>query len=128
MFAFQISIYCLSALQSRVYLQANVMILYCHQFDVLSGLGLYYNGGTTSTSEAINVLSEEMFTRENGAREDVTGIGVIITDGRSDDPQLTWQNAMEAREGGIHLITLGIGKIICIISRPIESDLLWMHD
>ena len=57
-------------------------------------------------------MSEDMFSRGEGDRDGVPNVGVVITDGRSNNPSLTWENAKEAREGGLHLMTVGIGKYV----------------
>ena len=38
-----------------------------------------------------------------------TGVGVLLTDGYSNDPALTWEQARIARETGIDMLAIGIG-------------------
>lgn len=35
--------------------------------------------------------------------------GIILTDGRSNNEEKTWNEAMKTRDAGIHLIAVGIG-------------------
>jgi len=44
-----------------------------------------------------------------GARENVTRVGVIVTDGQSDEPELTFTEAVLAKEAGIHMFAIGVG-------------------
>lgn len=57
-------------------------------------------------------MREEMFTRDNGDQTSARNIGVIITDGRSNDESQTWQEAMMTRNAGIDLISVGVGRSI----------------
>ena len=50
-----------------------------------------------------------MFRSDRGDREDVQDFLVLITDGKSDDPENTWEEAMATRQQGIHVMTVGIG-------------------
>ena len=53
-----------------------------------------------------------MFIRDAGDQSGVRNIAVIITDGRSNDEMETWQEAIQARQQGIHLISVGIGRSV----------------
>ena len=39
-------------------------------------------------------------------------IGVVITAGRSSEPEVTWQAARAAREGDVLLLAVGIGRTV----------------
>ncbi len=45
-----------------------------------------------------------MFTSNAGDRQNVPNYIVILTDGRSDNRDATWQEAQLARQAGIHII------------------------
>ena len=49
-----------------------------------------------------------MFTPERGDRPGVPNYLVVLTDGKSNNPEQTWLEAREAREQGI-ITTIGIG-------------------
>ena len=51
-----------------------------------------------------------MFRQDRGDRPNVPNVLVVITDGRSSDPEATWQQAIRTRNAGIHIIALGIGS------------------
>ncbi len=97
---------------------------------VLNSLTMHYSGGTTNTADAIRVMREDIFTVATGDRPDVGNVGVVLTDGRSNDENRTWHEAMRARDGGIHLIAVGIGgnvrtrELDGIASFPTESNVL----
>lgn len=62
---------------------------------------------------------------------DAKNIGVILTDGRSDDAEATWQSAMAVRsEQDAFLIAVGIGNNIRklelegIASEPVMANVL----
>jgi len=65
-----------------------------------------------------------------GDRPAIQNYIVIITDGRSNDRAETWEQALLAREDGIHIITLGVGEGVRpdelrgIASFPTESNML----
>lgn len=71
--------------------------------------------GNTSIGDALSVMRARMFTQRNGARPNVKHVGVILTDGESQDKQKAQREAAEARYDNIELVVIGIGKFI---SRP----------
>ena len=36
-------------------------------------------------------------------------IAIILTDGKSNDPEETWKEAARAKKAGIHIIAIGVG-------------------
>lgn len=82
------------------------------KFKIQNALPPYYMKGTTNTADALRTMREVMFTPENGDQANARNIGIVITDGRSDDQQRTWEEAMKARDSGIDLISIGIGSSI----------------
>lgn len=67
-------------------------------------------GRTTNTGGAIKYMSNEMFSEKNGARENFPKVAVVITDGKSTETKKTIEAARVAREMGIHLFAIGVGK------------------
>ena len=47
-----------------------------------------------------------------GDRSDSPNIAIILTDGKSDDPIDTQNEALEARKAGIHIVAIGVGESI----------------
>ena len=52
-------------------------------------------------------VREEGFTEDAGDRSDIGNILVLLTDGNSNQPELTFQEAYAAKAAGIHIITVG---------------------
>nr|KAG5710001.1 hypothetical protein BaRGS_030077 [Batillaria attramentaria] len=55
-----------------------------------------------------------MFTSANGDRPGVLNIGVVITDGKSNDATETARAARECRSAGITMFAIGVGNRIPI--------------
>ena len=60
-------------------------------------------------ASALSLLISEMFTNEKGDREYVPNFSIIITDGKSGDPDATKTAAQAARDAGITLLSVGVG-------------------
>lgn len=74
--------------------------------DAVRQMGGYH----TSTPDALRAMRERGFrTDSGGGRANVTRVGIVITDGRSDDPVKTEAEARRARHAGIHLFAVGVG-------------------
>ena len=71
---------------------------------------LVYTRGTTNTAEAIRNAWESMLQPQNGDRDGVRDMLVLVTDGESDDTAQARAQAAEAKSRGIHIITIGIGS------------------
>jgi hypothetical protein len=71
-----------------------------------------------------------MFTSAAGDRPLVPNYLVVITDGKSNVPNATWEQAMLARAAGITIISVGIGtgfnqqELEGIASSPISSNVI----
>lgn len=77
-----------------------------------------YMAGSTNTAGAIQVMRNEMFKKENGARDKASKVGIIITDGVSNiNYHRTIPEAEQAREMGIVLLAIGVG-----LSNTLELD------
>jgi len=79
-------------------------------------------GHTTNTASALKTLYTSMYTAEAGARPDVLPVAIVITDGQSDKPTLTAQEATTAKENGILLFSTGIGSASVTELNAISSD------
>ncbi|OWF49641.1 cartilage matrix protein-like [Mizuhopecten yessoensis] len=72
-----------------------------------------YTTGLTYTAEAIQMMFDQMFTTDSGARGgDIPQIGIIITDGNSREPKKTYAMAGAAHELGIRMFAIGVGQYI----------------
>ncbi|XP_028985468.2 matrilin-2-like [Betta splendens] len=83
-----------------------------------------YMGRGSMTGSALRHMFESSFSAREGARPDVRRVGVVFTDGRSQDDVSEW--ATKAKTSGITLFALGVGKAIEqelkeIASEPVEQ-------
>ena len=65
-------------------------------------------GGGTDTAGGIRDMHFKQFTSANGDRPNVQNIAIIITDGRSSDNAMTISEAIDARNDGIDIVSVGI--------------------
>ena len=72
---------------------------------------LHYKGDT-NTGSAISYMREVMFSEHNGARDGVPHIAIVLTDGRSNDPMFTQQEAAKAHADNIAIFAIGVGHDI----------------
>ena len=63
---------------------------------------------TTNTSTALNVMRTVVFSTDNGDRPDVNNIGIVITDGQSDNSKATAAEAKAAKDVGIRMYAIGL--------------------
>ncbi len=66
--------------------------------------------GDTNTASALAYVTDSVFTPENGARQNVPHVAIVITDGRSTEPELTAKEASRARAAGTTIFAIGIGQ------------------
>ncbi|XP_045165576.2 uncharacterized protein LOC123529337 [Mercenaria mercenaria] len=82
-------------------------------FDVPSLLeavdNLPYVRGSTNTGLALQVAREQMLIPMNGDRPSAPDFILLITDGQSDEPLYTKEQADLVKEQGIQIIALGVG-------------------
>lgn len=92
-----------------------------------------YGGVFTYTDHAIQYVTNQSFTKEVGARDGVTKVLIVITDGRSYQTQITAREAQKAREKGIHIFAIGVGyrvdenELRSIASKP-SGEYMFMVD
>lgn len=99
-------------------------------YSILNAFPPYYTGGTTNTADAIRYMRDVMFTAQNGDQPNAPNIGVIITDGRSNLEEQTWNEAVQARARGIELLVIGVSsqtaqqELEAIATAPFSQNVL----
>ncbi|XP_073787351.1 collagen alpha-1(XIV) chain isoform X2 [Danio rerio] len=92
---------------------------------------LPYKGGNTLTGLALTYILENSFKAESGSRADVPKIGILITDGKSqDDVQFP---AQRLRDAGIELFAIGVknadeNELRAIASPPEDTHVYNVAD
>ncbi|XP_036357764.1 collagen alpha-1(XII) chain-like isoform X2 [Octopus sinensis] len=85
--------------------------------------------GNTNISQALLTMKDELFSPENGGRRNVKKIGIMMTDGTSQNVTATQIAAEKCREENITLFVIGIGRkvdyheLVRIASKPTERYL-----
>uniref|UniRef100_A0A3P9LM25 Collagen, type XII, alpha 1b n=1 Tax=Oryzias latipes TaxID=8090 RepID=A0A3P9LM25_ORYLA len=92
---------------------------------------LPYKGGNTMTGMALNFILESNFKPEVGMREDARKIGVLITDGKSQDDIIV--NSQRLKDSGIELYAIGVknadeNELRSIASEPDEIHMYNVND
>ncbi|XP_053400755.1 collagen alpha-6(VI) chain-like [Mercenaria mercenaria] len=72
-------------------------------------LKIPYRDGETRTDKGLSTATYDL-TRQNGARHDANKVMIILTDGRSTEPDLTRAKAVAAHRAGVDIFTVGIGS------------------
>ncbi|XDV14277.1 hypothetical protein PO909_002451 [Leuciscus waleckii] len=67
---------------------------------------LPYKGGNTMTGMALNYILQNNFNANVGLRPDSRKIGVLVTDGKSQDEIIV--NSQKLRDSGIELYAIGM--------------------
>ncbi|XP_043078905.1 collagen alpha-1(XIV) chain-like [Puntigrus tetrazona] len=92
---------------------------------------LPYKGGNTLTGLALTYVLENSFKPESGARGDVPKIGILITDGKSQDDVIP--PAQILRSAGVELFAIGVknadeNELKAIASEPEETHVYNVAD
>ncbi|XP_029023585.1 collagen alpha-1(XIV) chain-like isoform X2 [Betta splendens] len=92
---------------------------------------LPYKGGNTLTGLALTFIMENSFKAESGSRSGVPKIGILITDGKSQDDVIP--PAQRLREAGIELFAIGVknadeNELKAIASAPAETHVYNVAD
>ncbi|XP_074542763.1 collagen alpha-1(XIV) chain isoform X2 [Halichoeres trimaculatus] len=92
---------------------------------------LPYKGGNTLTGLALTFILENSFKPESGSRPGVPKIGILITDGKSQDDVIP--PAQSLRDAGIELFAIGVknadeNELKAIASPPEESHVYNVAD
>lgn len=77
--------------------------------QILNAISYRYPGGTTNTAAALSYMRQTMFTSANGDRTNARNIGIVMTDGMSNDRAATFREAVLSRGTGNTLLAVGIG-------------------
>lgn len=72
------------------------------------------NGYRTNTASALKFLHSYMFHKRYGGRPHANHVAIIITDGRSQKREATLEAARIAREKGIQIFAIGVGRFLDI--------------
>ncbi|XP_034555947.1 collagen alpha-1(XII) chain [Notolabrus celidotus] len=89
--------------------------------SLLEGIAnLPYKGGNTMTGLALNYILENNFKASVGMREDSRKIGVLITDGKSQDEII--MKSQSLRDSGIELYAIGVKNADENELRAIATD------
>ncbi|KAI0238260.1 Cartilage matrix protein [Lamellibrachia satsuma] len=90
--------------------------------------------GDTNTASALRYMRTVMFSAKNGARPDIPHIAIVITDGKSNNPQITQMEAAKAHAQGIHLFAIGVGnstdnsELYSLASEPHDHYVFTVED
>lgn len=93
----------------------------------------YFSGGTTNTAGALRTFRDSMFTTSAGDTN-APDVGVVITDGRSNDMSQTWLEARADRDDDIQLLAVGVGgntrdaELRSIASYPTNNNVFKVDD
>uniref|UniRef100_A0A3Q3QYN1 Collagen, type XIV, alpha 1b n=1 Tax=Monopterus albus TaxID=43700 RepID=A0A3Q3QYN1_MONAL len=92
---------------------------------------LPYKGGNTLTGLALNFILDNSFKPEAGSRPGIPKIGILITDGKSQDDVIP--PARRLREAGIELFAIGVknadeNELKSIASAPHETHVYNVAD
>ncbi|XP_054636635.1 collagen alpha-1(XIV) chain isoform X3 [Dunckerocampus dactyliophorus] len=92
---------------------------------------LPYKGGNTLTGMALSYILEHCFKPESGARVDVPKIGILITDGKSQDDVIPPAESLQ--KAGVELFAIGVknadeNELCSIASEPDDSHVYNVAD
>uniref|UniRef100_A0AAV2K1X8 Collagen alpha-1(XIV) chain n=1 Tax=Knipowitschia caucasica TaxID=637954 RepID=A0AAV2K1X8_KNICA len=92
---------------------------------------LPYKGGNTLTGLALTFIQENSFKAESGSRPGVPKIGILITDGKSQDDVIP--PARSLKEAGIELFAIGVknadeAELKGIASPPLDTHVYNVAD
>ena len=82
---------------------------------------------STNTSSALRLMRTIVFSKDNGDRPDVNNVGIVITDGQSDDGPATAAEALAAKDAGVRMYAIGLtdeidaGELKTIASAPLTE-------
>ncbi len=88
---------------------------------------LAYLGRGTNTAAALRLMRVGVFRAYVGDRPDIRNIGIIITDGHSDEYALTKTEAIQVKQEGNQMFSIGLtggineAELISIASEPSEN-------
>jgi len=95
-----------------------------------------FNGGNTPTHRGLEEARTVMFADGNGQRDDVTNLIILFTDGGSDNPEQTINQANLNNDAGIYTVVVGVeghdgiddDELLAIASQPKCSNRIYLND
>jgi len=63
---------------------------------------------STDTSTALKIMRTVVFNSANGDRPDVNNVGIVVTDGQSDNASATASEALAAKDAGVRMFAIGL--------------------
>ena len=76
--------------------------------------GIFYNGGTTNTADALKLANDRILQESLGMRPERSGVPkivIVLTDGESNDYTSTINEAKLIKNRGINIISIGVGNL-----------------
>lgn len=90
--------------------------------EILNNIAeMVYTKGVTNTSGALRLARAELFQQQNGDREEVQNLAVIITDGNSNVDRDPIQDADKLKDDGVYIFGIAVGTDKSINVAEIES-------
>jgi len=89
--------------------------------------GMTVVASSTNTSSALKIMRTVVFSSANGDRPDVSNVGIVITDGQSDDNKATAAEARHVKAAGIRMFAIGLtnqiqaSELMAIASPPLNE-------
>eukprot|EP00922_Rhytidocystis_sp_ex-Travisia-forbesii_P007143 GHVS01010422.1.p1 GENE.GHVS01010422.1~~GHVS01010422.1.p1 ORF type:complete len:361 (+),score=35.86 GHVS01010422.1:188-1270(+) len=82
---------------------------YTNNTEVAQALGsLIYANGSTYTNLALSMARTQVLYTQEAAREEITKLAVVLTDGLSNEPSQTQQAAQSLKDAGTAIAVVGI--------------------
>jgi collagen type VI alpha len=100
---------------------------YSTKKEILDACSIQYTGGSTNTAAGLQAMLTEFTSR---GRSGFAKIGIVMTDGRSDDFLATTRQAELVRQAGATIIVVSVGsqtwqpELSAIVSNPSSQNLL----
>lgn len=100
---------------------------YSTKKEILDACSIQYSGGSTNTAAGLQAMNAEFTSR---AKSGVVKIGIVMTDGKSDDFIATTKQAELLRQSGVTLIVVSVGnqtwlpELSAIVSNPSNQNIL----
>ena len=76
--------------------------------DAVNAISFIYMDGSTATSDALSTM-RDMYDSNVGDRSGVRNVGLVISDGHSNDRHATQNEAQLTRAHGVTLLSIGVG-------------------
>lgn len=96
--------------------------------EYLNAMNFYFDGGKTETNLALREMRNNQLRR--GQRSNVRKVGILVTDGKSNNPKETFEEAMKLRNDIENSTILGVAvgnanenELKSIINSPSDKNL-----